>query len=571
VHILDRIASLRYIQHSIVSSLFPAFSVIFSIMGLHPALEVKAFDTYGFSCRGLFVKQGCTIRKGERVWWFDRTNDAALRTYSKRDILMASTVRSSPPPSDTDEAEAVPEASDCAGQQLERSTRIHVQATKMVNAEPKPAIEHLPSTRPSKDRMEAALTLTDLREILTTYSYMLDDDCYASTHCALEDVSYYYNHSCTANTAYSGDDLILALCDIGENEQVVYDYAFTETQDSMHVGMNCKCGTAECRGKLDFLQYKNPGFIAKHYGHCTSFIQRKMRENGWVHDSVVRRRMYRDGTWSHGLFACKPIPHGTAIISFSGKVIAGKHIESVSRREQEMSLQIDDDLWQIPNNTAHIDTNETKDVESNKIKGGSFETGDYINHSCSPNCGMSSAICVVTMRDIAVDEALTIEYAMVNTGRKNIAAETFECHCGDGNFVDAGSNQTQCRGVIAALDYQKVGHKYFHFLSPFVRDAYLNHINAHSHKATDSNGMGELEALTVGFTAKVAVSHSNESVSEDTLETSDISSNLSSQAPDKESSFATTDVAEATPIGLAPIQSTKARFLQEQPSDLTIG
>jgi uncharacterized protein len=500
-------------------------------MGLHPALEVKVFDTYGFSCRGLFVKQGCTIRKGERVWWFDRTNDAALRTYTKRDILTASTVPSSPA-SDTDEAEDF--------------------------------ISTPPSTRPSQDSMEA-----DLREILITYSYMLDDDTYASTHCALEDVSYYYNHSCTANTAYSGDDLILALCDIGESEQVVYDYAFTETQDSMHVGMNCKCGTAECRGKLNFLQYKDPAFIAKHYGHCTSFIQRKMRENGWVHDSVVRRQIYRDGTWSHGLFACEPIPRWTAIILFSGKVIAGKHIESASRRAQEMCLQIDDDLWQIPNNTAHVDTKETKDGESIEIESGSFETGDYINHSCNPNCGMSSAISVVTMRDIAVDEALTIDYAMVNNGGKNIAAETFECHCGDG---DASTHPTECRGVITAFDYQKVGYQHFHFLSPFVRDAYLNHINAHSPKAADSNGMGEFEAPTVGFKvpAKAVISQSNESVSE---ETSDISYNLSSPASDKDSSFATTDVSEATSISLAPIQSKnreKARFQQEPPSDLTM-
>jgi uncharacterized protein len=516
VHILDRIESLQcdIRRHSIASSLsLPSqlivsiIQLIVGIMGLHPALEVKVFDTYGFSCRGLFVKQGRTIRKGERVWWFDRTNDAALRTYTKRDILIASTVPSTPPASDTDDVEDF--------------------------------VSTPPSTRPSQDSMEAAFSPTDLRDILITYSYMLDDDCYASTHCALEDVSYYYNHSCTANTAYSGDDLILALRDIGENEQVVYDYAFTETQDSMHVGMNCKCGTAECRGKLDFLQYKDPAFIAKHFGHCTSFIQRKMRENGWVHDSVVRRRIYHDGTWSHGLFACEPIPCGTAIIFFSGKVIAGKHIESVSRREQEMSLQIAEDLWQIPNT----------------IEGGSFETGDYINHSCNPNCGMSSAIRVVTMRGIAADEALTIDYAMANTGQKDIAAETFECHCRDGNSVDAGIHPAQCRGVITALDYQKVGYKYFHFLSPFVRDAYLNHINARSPKATESNGMGEFEAPTVGFKvpANAVISQSDESISE---ETSDISYNLSSPASDKDSSFATTDVSEATTISLALIQST---------------
>jgi hypothetical protein len=126
--------------------------------------------------------------------------------------------------------------------------------------------------------------------------------------------------------------------------------------------------------------------------------------------------------------------------------------------------------------------------------------------------------------------------------------------------------------VITAFDYQKVGYQHFHFLSPFVRDAYLNHINAHSPKAADSNGMGEFEAPTVGFKVpvKAVISQSNESVSE---ETSDISYNLSSPASDKDSSFATTDVSETTSISLAPIQSKnreKARFQQEPPSDLTM-
>jgi len=36
-----------------------------------------------------------------------------------------------------------------------------------------------------------------------------------------------------------------------------------------------------------------------------------------------------------------------------------------------------------------------------------------INHSCSPNCGMRGEITIVAMRDIQVDEELTIDYAEV--------------------------------------------------------------------------------------------------------------------------------------------------------------
>jgi hypothetical protein len=31
------------------------------------------------------------------------------------------------------------------------------------------------------------------------------------------------------------------------NEHVVYDYAFTETEASLHAGLHCKCGAPECR------------------------------------------------------------------------------------------------------------------------------------------------------------------------------------------------------------------------------------------------------------------------------------------------------------------------------------
>jgi uncharacterized protein len=285
--------------------------------------------------------------------------------------------------------------------------------------------------------------------------YMLEDDCYA----ARPDESCYFRHCCTPNVAFAGNDVMVAMCDIQEQEPVVYDYAFTETQDSLHVTTGsrpCQCGSAACRGTLDFLQYKDPSFISRHYHHCTTFIQRKMRENGWVHDNVVRRRINRDGTWCHGLFACRPIPRLTPIIIFSGKIVTGKQIENVSHREQEMSLQIDTDLWQIPNNAG---------------EGGSFETGDFINHSCNPNCGMLDSIRVITMRDVAVDEELTFDYAMVNTGTRNIAAETFECCCGDAS----AENSLKCRGAITPLDYQKVGG--FDYLSPFVREAYVKHKN----------------------------------------------------------------------------------------------
>lgn len=93
-----------------------------------------------------------------------------------------------------------------------------------------------------------------------------------------------------------------------------------------------------------------------------------------------------------------------------------------------------------------------------------LETGDYINHSCDPNCGMKNAVCVVTMRDIAVGEAITFDYAMVNIGYRYIQAESFACNCG----------ADTCRGTISAADYNMVGYRYLDFLSRFAREMYLS-------------------------------------------------------------------------------------------------
>ena len=396
-------------------------------MGLHPALEVKSFNTYGFPCRGLFVKKDHRITKGEHVWWFDRSNEA-LRTFSKHEIQTAPT-------------------------------------TPMT-------MEDLAVLGKCNDRIASPnLVIANPKESLITYSYMLDDDCFGSTPWPEEDVSYFYNHSCESNTGYRGDDLIVSLRDIEEGEQVVYDYAFTETQDSNHYGLQCKCGSEKCRGFLDFLQYKDPVFISDNYENCTSFVQRKMRENGWVHSSVVRRRCFADG--HYGLVACKPIPKLTPIIIFAGKVIAGKHVIHLSPRDQEMSLQIDVDLWQIP-------------------AMGGFETGDFINHSCDPNCGMLDSVRVISMRDIAVDEPLTLDYAMVNNGKRDLNGDCFLCKCG----------ASTCRRTITGKDYKMVGYRYLDFLSPFVREKYLTQLlpngvplTSDSALSSDENGSVDVESL----------------------------------------------------------------------------
>jgi hypothetical protein len=372
-------------------------------MVLHPALQIKTFHTYGFACKGIFVKQDHSIKKGESVWWYESGGES-LRLFTKEQLVNAPTT-----PKTLQELGYIGDNNAFA------------------------------QTNPG-------IVIENPQEQLFVYSYMMDDDCFASTPYPEEDVSYYYNHSCDPNTGYRGDDLIVALRDLDSQEQVLYDYAFTETQDSSHYGMMCKCKSSKCRGFLDFLNYKDPVFIQEHYENCTTFIKAKMRENGWIHDGVVKRKCFGG---EYGLVTKVLLARKTPVVVFAGKVVSGSQVVELSPRDQQMSLQVSKDLWQIPCSQNGVIM---------------FESGDFINHSCNPNCGMFDSTTVVTMRDVAPGESLTIDYAMVNSGERVLYGDSFECECGAHN----------CRKLVHAEDYTVLAQKYFEFMSPFCRDKYLD-------------------------------------------------------------------------------------------------
>jgi len=64
-----------------------------------------------------------------------------------------------------------------------------------------------------------------------------------------------------------------------------------------------------------------------------------------------------------------------------------------------------------------------------------------VNHSCEPNLGMGGNVLLVSMRDIAAGEELTIDYAMF-LGDPDFA---MECHCGT----------AACRGVVKGTDWMR--------------------------------------------------------------------------------------------------------------------
>ena len=64
-----------------------------------------------------------------------------------------------------------------------------------------------------------------------------------------------------------------------------------------------------------------------------------------------------------------------------------------------------------------------------------------VNHSCNPNVGMGGNILLVTIRDVAAGEELTIDYALF-LGDPDFA---MECRCG----------AKTCCGIVTGADWMR--------------------------------------------------------------------------------------------------------------------
>ncbi|KAL6071788.1 SET domain-containing protein-lysine N-methyltransferase [Balamuthia mandrillaris] len=90
------------------------------------------------------------------------------------------------------------------------------------------------------------------------------------------DISEYMNHSCEPTCWFVDDDTMVATRDIQPEEEITYDYATSETANSVHVkaGWQCRCGSKLCRGRLTGEEWKDPELRQRYHGHFTSFVQK---------------------------------------------------------------------------------------------------------------------------------------------------------------------------------------------------------------------------------------------------------------------------------------------------------
>jgi uncharacterized protein len=91
---------------------------------------------------------------------------------------------------------------------------------------------------------------------------------------ALEDAEYepvmlFLNHSCEPNVGFAGNVVLVAMRDISPGEELTTDYALFDDYDG---AMECRCGTASCRGTIDGRDWQRPELQRKYGNRFSSYL-----------------------------------------------------------------------------------------------------------------------------------------------------------------------------------------------------------------------------------------------------------------------------------------------------------
>ena len=151
--------------------------------------------------------------------------------------------------------------------------------------------------------------------------------------------------------------------------------------------------------------------------------------------SKLEGRPKADGS-GNGIFALEPINKGELVAVFGGVVYEWDTFIHLPERERSLCIQVEERLFLVPRPIGE---------------------GDYVNHSCNPNAGLSGQIGLVAMRDVKTGEEVCFDYAMSDT----MPYDEFDCGCG----------QPNCRGRVGGNDWQKLElqKRYAGFFSPHVQ------------------------------------------------------------------------------------------------------
>ena len=125
------------------------------------------------------------------------------------------------------------------------------------------------------------VTRAELDEVVAAagdFALQIDDDFYIAPKLPDEvlDMSVMINHSCDPNVGFRGSVTYVAIRDIAAGEELSHDYAMERSDD---YSLDCRCGSALCRGKVTGEDWKLPELQSR-YGEYFSIYLRRKFEGG---------------------------------------------------------------------------------------------------------------------------------------------------------------------------------------------------------------------------------------------------------------------------------------------------
>ena len=128
---------------------------------------------------------------------------------------------------------------------------------------------------------------------------------------------------------------MVAIRDIEVGEELTYHYGILESESSLIFGLQCKCDSINCCGRLTFDYYRKPEFVEKQFDYMTPYLKQKvidMREKWYSSKCYVKRKATKENAdkpleeWEKGLFSLEPIKSGELVAKYSmGEVAREKH------------------------------------------------------------------------------------------------------------------------------------------------------------------------------------------------------------------------------------------------------
>ncbi len=121
-------------------------------------------------------------------------------------------------------------------------------------------------------------TLRTLPERLQNSDVQIADGFHlvALAEAEYEPVMLFLNHSCEPNVGFAGNIVLVAMRGIAAGEELTTDYALFDDYDGE---MECRCGTASCRGVISGRDWQRPE-LQQRYGDYFSWYLRRRFGSG---------------------------------------------------------------------------------------------------------------------------------------------------------------------------------------------------------------------------------------------------------------------------------------------------